>query len=178
MDKQRFWRLVEAARAEAPDPDDGEDVARRAAERLATHPAEEIVAAEQALWDLLADAHTSPLWAAAYVINGGCSDDAFDYFRGWLILQGRATFERAVADPDGLAELPAVRTAVADGLDLDGEEALNIAATAHLMATGRRLPDDACVIRYPEPDPARDFDFDDDRETARRLPGLTALRRE
>ncbi|MFF5497583.1 DUF4240 domain-containing protein [Streptomyces aquilus] len=42
-------------------------------------------------------------------MNGGCSDDGFDYFRGWPIAQGREDFERATADPDALAELPAVR---------------------------------------------------------------------
>ncbi len=31
----------------------------------ATHPAEEIVAAQQMLWDLMADSYTNPLWAAA-----------------------------------------------------------------------------------------------------------------
>lgn len=89
MDRQQFWRLIEAARHQASDPDDGEDVARRATSRLATHPAEEIVAAQQVLWDLLADSYTAPLWAAAYVLNGGCSDDGFDYFRGWLIADAR-----------------------------------------------------------------------------------------
>jgi hypothetical protein len=58
----------------------------------ASRPAEEIVAAQQVLWDLMAESYTNPLWAAAYVINGGCSDDGFDYFRGWLIAQGREVF--------------------------------------------------------------------------------------
>ena len=39
-----------------------------------------------------------PLWDAAYLINGGCSDDGFDYFRGWLVDQGRETFERCLAE--------------------------------------------------------------------------------
>ncbi|GGP32134.1 hypothetical protein GCM10010287_24150 [Streptomyces variabilis] len=106
MDRQRFWQIIEAARDRAPAPGDAEDVARRAASHLAAHPVEEIVAAQQALWGLMADSYTNPLWAAAYVINGGCSDDGFDYFRGWLIAQGREIFERAVADPDALADCP------------------------------------------------------------------------
>ncbi|MFB7650948.1 MULTISPECIES: DUF4240 domain-containing protein [unclassified Streptomyces] len=76
----------------------------RTASLLASWPVEEIVAAEQVLWELMVDSYTNPLWAAAYIANGGCSDDGFDYFRGWLIAQGRGVFERAVTDPDALAE--------------------------------------------------------------------------
>ena len=175
MDRQQFWQLIESARHQASDPDDGEDVAGRAASQLATRPAEEIVAAQQVLWDLMADSYTNPLWAAAYVINGGCSDDGFDYFRGWLIAQGRETFERVVADPDALAELPVVRAAAAGGFDLECEETLGIAWNAHIVATGGQLPDDAFTIRYPEPDPAWNFDFGDHGEMTRRLPRLAAL---
>ncbi|MEV8038371.1 DUF4240 domain-containing protein [Streptomyces sp. NPDC086182] len=175
MNKEQFWQLIEAARNQAFNPNDGELVARRAASQLATHPVEEIVAAQQVLWDLMADSYTNPLWAAAYVINGGCSDDGFDYFRGWLIAQGREVFERIVADPDVLAEVPIVRAAAADGIDLDCEEALSIVWNAHVMATGRQLPDDAFTIRYPELDPTWDFDFDDQGEMTRHLPRLAAL---
>ncbi|WP_277816048.1 hypothetical protein [Streptomyces graminilatus] len=37
------------------DPNDAEAVARHAASPLAAYPAEEIVAAQQVLWDLMAD---------------------------------------------------------------------------------------------------------------------------
>ncbi|MEU3555659.1 DUF4240 domain-containing protein [Streptomyces fragilis] len=175
MDKQQFWQLIETARQQASDPDDGDEVARRATSQLATHPAEEIVAAQRALWELMAASYTNPLWAAAYVINGGCSDDGFDYFRGWLITQGREVFERTLADPDALAELPVVRASAADGVDLECEETLSIAWNAHIAATGGQLPDDAYTIRYPELDPAWNVDFGDHGEMRRRLPRLAAL---
>ncbi|MFD5576934.1 DUF4240 domain-containing protein [Streptomyces pseudogriseolus] len=175
MKRQQFWHLIETARAQAPNPDDADDVARRATSQLATRPAGEIVAAQQALWDLMADSYTSPLWAAAYPINGGCSDDGFDYFRGWLIAQGREVFERVVADPDALAELPVVRTAAAGGLDLECEGTLGIVWNAHIKATGRELPAGAFSIRYPKLDPSWNFDFDDHGEMTYRLPHLAAL---
>lgn len=175
MDTRQFWQRVAAAREAAADPDDPDEVAGHVAELLATESAETIVAADQALWTLMARSYTNPLWAAAYVINGGCSDDGFDYFRGWLILQGREVFERAVADPDALADVPAVRAA-AGGLDtFDGEAALAIGSHAYTAATGRRLPSDAFTIDYPDLDRAWDFDFGDQAEMARRLPRLTAL---
>jgi hypothetical protein len=44
---------------------------------------------------LLAASYRTVLWAAACLINGGYSDDGFEYFRGWLIVQGRDVFERS-----------------------------------------------------------------------------------
>lgn len=175
MDTPQFWQLVAAARDRATDPDDADDVARHATALLATRPPEVIVAARQTLWNLMAESFTNPLWAAAYLINGGCSDDGFDYFRGWLILQGREVFERAVADPDALADVPVVRAAAGDMDTFDGEAALAIASHAYTAATGRPLPDDAFTVGYPDLDRAWAFDFGDQAEMARRLPRLTAL---
>jgi len=50
-------------------------------------------------------AYTWELWAAAYIIGGGCSDDAFSDFRATLISMGRQTFEQALADPQSLADM-------------------------------------------------------------------------
>ena len=52
-----------------------------------------------------AAAYTWPLWGAAYVLHGGCSDDSFSGFRATLISHGRSVFERALADPESLVEL-------------------------------------------------------------------------
>jgi hypothetical protein len=119
MDMQQFWKLIEDARRQVPDPADGEEVAARAAALLSAYPREEIVAAEQVLRELMAGSYRTPLWAAAYVINGGCSDDGFDYLRGWLILQGREVFEHVVADPDALADLPVICVDPAWDFDFD-----------------------------------------------------------
>ncbi|MFC8722332.1 DUF4240 domain-containing protein [Kitasatospora sp. NPDC057198] len=181
MDTDEFWTLIEQARgpqadpAAHQDPEDGEAVAARAVALLAARPVAEILAAERVLDRLLADSYLAPLWGAAYLLNGGCSDDGFDYFRGWLVLRGRAVFERALADPDALADLPAVRAAVAAGADLDGEEALSLAWDAHLAATGAEPPASRRAVPLPELDPEWNFDFDDHEELSRRLPRLARL---
>ncbi|QMU77784.1 DUF4240 domain-containing protein [Streptacidiphilus sp. PB12-B1b] len=175
MDTGTFWELIDTARAEVADPADGHAVAARASALLGELPAADIVAAQQLLWDALTRSYRSPLWAAAYTLNGGCSDDGFDYFRGWLVLQGRAVFERAVADPDSLSELPAVMTAAQHGHELECEAALAIAWNAHLAATGAHIPRGSCAVRYPALDPAWGFDFDDAAEMSRRLPRIAAL---
>lgn len=176
MDTDDVWRLVEQARNELnEDTAEADEVAQRMAALLARREPAEIVAFAQPLWDLLAESYRADLWAAAYVINGGASDDGFDYFRGWLIAQGEAVFRQAIADPDSLAGHPIVARAAADGEDLGDEDILGVAWNAHLAATGQELPPSAFTIRYPQLDPDWDFDFDDESEMRRRLPRLTDL---
>jgi hypothetical protein len=175
VDKNTFWTLIATARASSGDQADCHAVAEAASSLLASRPPADIVAAQQVLWDLLAESYRNPLWAAAYLINGGCSDDGFDYFRGWLLLQGQEVFDSAVADPDSLAALPDVVSAAESGAEFGCEEALSIPWNAHLAATGMKLPEDAFTIRYPDLDPAWDFEFDDSAELAARLPRLAAL---
>jgi hypothetical protein len=50
-------------------------------------------------------AYSYELWAAAYIIGHGCSDDSFSDFRSTLISMGRETFERALEDPESLADM-------------------------------------------------------------------------
>jgi Protein of unknown function (DUF4240) len=51
------------------------------------------------------EAYSWDLWGAAYVVNGGGSDDGFEYFCCWLVSRGREVYESALADSDGLAQL-------------------------------------------------------------------------
>jgi Protein of unknown function (DUF4240) len=69
----------------------------------------DIVAFQALLDHARNDALTRDLWgAAARIFGGWCSDHGFDYFRLWLIGQGRATYEDAVTSPDSLASVPAI----------------------------------------------------------------------
>src|SRR5262245_34632186 len=49
------------------------------------------------------------VWAAAYLINGGCSDDSFIDFKLGIVTLGREWHQRVVADPDSLADHHPVR---------------------------------------------------------------------
>jgi len=51
------------------------------------------------------DVYTWPLWGAAYVLCGGCSDDAFADFRATLISMGSEVYFNALADPNSLASV-------------------------------------------------------------------------
>jgi Protein of unknown function (DUF4240) len=166
-----FWAVI--ARATADRPESPDDVAKRAVAELATRDPEEIVAWRRHLDKVMAASGTEDLWAAAYLINGGCSDDGFDHFRGWLIAHGREVLARAVAEPDSLADLPAVRRAAATGAVFEAEEVLSIAERAYAQATGGELP--PSEVPWSKPDAAELWDFDDEEEMGRRLPRLAGL---
>lgn len=70
-------------------------------ERLALFKPAAIRKFEQILRQMDNAAYRHDVWALAYLLRGGCSDDSFDAFRGWLILQGRTVFEATLANPDG-----------------------------------------------------------------------------
>ena len=175
MDTRAFWQLLASARSQVPDPADDEAVVARTTTLLATLPPQEIIDAQRTLSGLMAYSYRSSLWAAAYVINGGCSNDGFDYFRGWLLFRGHETFGQAVADPDSLANLAAVRLAAANRAIVECELALYIPARAHRAATGDELPADAYPSESSELVGGWDFDFGDQREMKQRLPRLTTL---
>ncbi|MFF0560796.1 hypothetical protein [Streptomyces sp. NPDC004266] len=78
------------------------------------------------------------------------------------------------ADADRLAGLPVVQAAAAEAIDLEGEQALNIAWDARETATGTELPGDGFTINYLDFDPAWDFDCDDHSKVAARLPRIAA----
>ncbi|MBB6566504.1 hypothetical protein HNR71_002141 [Kribbella sandramycini] len=93
--------MAEARRSVAG-TSDTEEVAERTLELLSALPAAEIAALAQPLWELRATSYNWRLWHAAYLINGGCSDDGFEYFRGWLIAQGayqQVTGDSTLPDP-------------------------------------------------------------------------------
>ena len=74
-------------------------------ELLGELPVDQIVAFDSAFRRHHSRAYTWDLWGAAYLIGGGCSDDGFADFRGWLISQGESAYDAALADPESLAPL-------------------------------------------------------------------------
>lgn len=166
-----FWQLIDRARSGGG----GESgaVAARAVALLAEREPADIVGYARHQQRVLAASYRVDLWGAAYLINGGASDDGFEYFRGWLMTQGREVFARAVADPDSLAELPQVRAASLSGEEFECEEMLSVPWDAYRRATATDLPADRDPV--PVPDLNDFWDFDHEEEARRRLPKLAAL---
>jgi hypothetical protein len=84
MDRAGFWAMVEAARPPGAGDCDCDQHAARLVAALAELPAAEILTHQHLHDELMAGSYRWDLWGAAHLLNFGCSDDGFDYFRGWL----------------------------------------------------------------------------------------------
>lgn len=83
---------------------------------------------------LLAASYDYKLWGASYVINGGCSDDCFDYFRQYLIGHGKEKFYQTLKDPESCASW-------IKSEEEDNWEGLQYAAMeAYKQKTGKEMP--------------------------------------
>ncbi len=135
MDKAAFWKIVEDAKTASSSSYERPDALRAALEKLS---ADEIQGFQETYIAQVYAAYTWPLWGAAYVMNGGCSDDGFDYFRDWLISEGQSVYEAAVQNPETLAAL--------EGTDeFELEEFRYVADEVYEAKTGR-----AMQPNYPE----------------------------
>ena len=94
----RFWQIIDAT--VGPDMD---AQLQKLGDTLVTLTREELLAFDADFWRASLAAYRWDLWGAAYVINGGCSDDGFIDFRSWLIAQGKAVYDAALAEPESLA---------------------------------------------------------------------------
>ena len=130
MADEAFWEIVEEAKRTAAERE-SRDIALR--ECLEARSPAEVSAFDSAYHEKVKLAYRWDLWGAAYVIGGGCSDDGFRYFCDFLISEGRAVYERALADPDSLADS-------ADASEVELESYGYAAMEAYESVTGSELP--------------------------------------
>jgi uncharacterized protein DUF4240 len=159
-----FWQLIAETRHSAGN-DSGEQ-SSLLEERLRKLSPRAIVDFARIRKRLDARAYTWNLWAAAYVIEDGCSDDCFRDFRGYVISLGRDAYEKALTDPDSLASV------AQDAETGDWENADNVAPDAYSGVTGNDFPgDDSDLSGSPRGTP---FNENDEAGLARRYPKLAA----
>ena len=97
MTENQFWDIITRSSAENQDQQ-----AKQLTAELSTLSQDELIAFEGHYRSKLRQAYHWDLWAAAYIINGGASDDSFDYFCDWLISRGQSVFKAALEDPETL----------------------------------------------------------------------------
>ena len=167
MSDDRFWTIVDSTATYEAQPEAQLNALRSALGRLS---AEEIEAFQATLGDQLKRSYTWDLWGADYVIHGGASDDAFEYFRRWLISKGQRVFEKVLADPDSLADI-----LVADSQGpLEFEEFAYAAGDAWSKKTGRsanQMPD-ASETAYAGSEPSGVPFEEDEAALSARYPKL------
>ena len=164
LDEAQFWQLIAETRHDA-----GNDTGRQSdllKDRLTQLSPAAIVEFARIRHRLDQEAYTWDLWAAATVIEDGCSDDCFRDFRGYIISLGQGPFENALRDPDSLASV------AQDAETGDWENADNVAPDAYSSRTSDDFPlDDSDLSGPPRGTP---FNENDRAGLARRYPRLAA----
>lgn len=103
MTLEQFWKIIDKVHAASDgDMDTKCELLEKELRKL---PAEEVRSFEEHFAECEAKAYTWELWAAAYIIGGGCSDDSFMDFRATLISMGRPIFEQVVSSPAALVNM-------------------------------------------------------------------------
>lgn len=164
LDEDHYWRIVAASLANTGREDDQEELLIAQLEKLTP---KEIIGFRLRTDKSLYDTYTPEMWCAGYLMNGGCSDDGFEYFRNWVISRGRDVYYKAKANPDSLiAEAD-------DSLDMyDFESFWYVALEAFQNKTGKDLYDYISQdFKFGEADyPTMTFNWrESDPESMRRL---------
>jgi hypothetical protein len=131
MESEKFWKIIEITKSESyGDYEKQQSLLKRELLKLT---AKEVLEFDNKFRTLRGEIYTWDFWAAAYIINGGCSDDCFSDFRGWLIGQGQSIFENAIQNIETLTELKETN-------DGDWEGLSYIATDVYENKTGKDMP--------------------------------------
>lgn len=90
MPEKQFWEIIHSSQQKSRR--DYRLQCVQLTEILESFQTDEIIQFDRTFTTLMAKSYSFRLWEPAYALNGGCSDDAFEYFRSWLIAQGRNKF--------------------------------------------------------------------------------------
>ena len=170
MDTARFWAIVGESRtgfdSRLRDGNMDKPV-ERLQELLSDLSPGEVAEFQREFDERLSQAYRWDLWGAAYIIEGGCSDDGFTDFRNWLISMGREVYEAALHDPESLVDV-----ADADGVEATSfEEFQYVPGRVYEDKAGHDMPDTG--VRHAQ-EPTGDKWSEEGDDLARRLPRLWA----
>jgi len=132
MNEDVFWKLIEESRTASKNNYQKQIELLQA--KLLSMDAQEIDFFYNRLLSLLDISYDWNLWGAAYVINGGCSEDCFDYFRQYLISYGKDKFYKTIKDPESCA--PWIKSEEEE----DWEGLYQCAYLAYKQKTGNDIP--------------------------------------
>jgi len=131
MQIETFWELIDKSKLGA---DDCGEQTNNLSQLLSELEPQEIISFSEHLNQKLIDSYRWDLWAVAYIVNGGASDDGFLYFRGWLVAQGKDYFEASLANPENAANNAIV------GEFNECEDILYVARQVYEERTGDEIP--------------------------------------
>ena len=147
MQTTQFWQLIDQSRLQAAAQN--QTHAETLSEFLNPLSPAELIAFEHTFTRYFHEAYDWKLWAAAYLIHGGCSDDGFMDFRAWLIGQGETTYQNFLGYPDMLAEMVEDED---DLYELESQDIWSVAVNVYQDKTGSDdMPTDANTEFPTEP---------------------------
>jgi len=132
MKEDDFWNLIDKAKISANDDYQSEIGSLKTI--LLTLDPIDIEKFENTFTDLLARSYDYKLWGASFVINDGCSDDCFEYFRQYLIGHGKEKFYQTLKDPESCA------TWIKSEEEDNWEGLLYAAQEVYKQKTGKDMP--------------------------------------
>jgi hypothetical protein len=99
LNEDQYWRIIDLSLKKTKDQDEQEQFLIKEIGKLTP---KEIIGFRLRTDKLLYDTYNSEMWCAGYIMNGGCSDDGFEYFRNWVISRGKDVYYNAKKNPDDL----------------------------------------------------------------------------
>ncbi|MCB9452552.1 MAG: DUF4240 domain-containing protein [Anaerolineaceae bacterium] len=132
MNYEEFWGLID--KTSSASHGDGDMQADLLVNELIHLSTDEILRFNEIFQEYMDRAYNRDLWAAAYIINCGCSSDGFMDFRAWLIGQGRIIFENALSDPESLIDVVTPQTVTLV------QKLMNVAKHAYVVKKGVAMP--------------------------------------
>ena len=114
MTRESFWNYVSEAQNNTKN---GSEMLNYLTEKLSKETDETIFSFGIIIDELMLESYNEKLWCASYLINGEDSEEFFDFFRLWLISQGKDVYEEILKNPDDLIKY--VKTPEEDGFASD-----------------------------------------------------------
>lgn len=165
LDEDLYWSIIEKSLKGTSNQDEQE---RFLIEEIYKLTPKQIIGFRLRTDKLLYDTYNSEMWCAGYIMNQGCSDDGFEYFRTWIISRGRQVYYDAKANPDSLIR------EVGASIDLyDFESFWYVALEAFQRKTGKDLYDYIDEVNFTTKEgqyPQFEFSWkDEDPESMKRI---------
>jgi len=101
LDEDLYWSIIDQSLKSTSNQDDQEQFLINEISKLTP---KQMIGFRLRTDKLLFDTYNSDMWCAGYIMNGGCSDDGFEYFRNWVISRGKETYYKAKENPDHLID--------------------------------------------------------------------------
>jgi len=99
MTRENFWKYIAEAHKKEKDNNGRMNYL---VEKLSNKSYEEIFSFGIIVDEIMLESYNQKLWCASYLLNGDTREESFDFFRLWLISQGKKIYNDVMKNPDNL----------------------------------------------------------------------------